>query len=1324
MSNQPDMFEGYLERIKVGISSFILDGWILNKETDSSPDHIDIYLNDHLVSIVTAFYFREDLLQHKKGDGKCAFSIEIPRPSFNDDVNSIKIGVSTFSNVLTATENTEVTYTGGFCHFDCIMENEFKAIGWACDPKNPSSRIKVFLYDGETLLGEDIACLFRHDLIQANIGDGYYGVSIDLPYKLFDGKTHDLHLIAITTVGSIESNIIEFSATPFDVPWDHLDDFSVDKIPQSIINGLREWKKGDYFSASQLLGASTNIEYLSLNYSKILEFGYELLVYKKYDDLLALISKLDLSTITNEISCEETQAALAFLTIVAYCYHTNETLNLQSYMHFFSGKKGCTNFAVKEKIFAFGKLLYTSMLRQPSRTYNPDAYFMLSHAFTNYSDKWKICAITARIILRAKYHSHKFLEVIALYKLLNLSEKIRSDINYIVLYSYITVMHHTPEIISYDEDILTVLPDSILYNPHKVTPLKIEIQSILNKALYTVLLHSNDIGKKDNPYFAVSYRKKSIHFLTTIMDKMHILEPGFNVSYNRPFFKRILLIKNTHLPQCYYYRVKQKIEQIDEFLDWNYTEISDYDIAGLGWQSTLAYVDMVIIARIALSPDLSNFMAYAKSLDIPILYDIDDLIFDEKFFPGSFDEYADTINKELYWQLFLDNSLFHAAMQNSSGFIASTAPLGNAINNALNLNIGEKPTWIHKNSIGIELLRLSKKIIEAKKTYDSNNKVTIFYGSATKAHKKIFYDILLPALNCILDSHSHTKLKLIGFFNIPELLNKHGERITLLEPKSSYWDYLNEFVDVDVNLSILENSSFTDCKSEIKWLEAAVFKIPSIVTPTATYAQILQDKKTVLFAQTTQEWTDALSYLIGNKKRRESLGNHAYELALAQYAPKQAAQNLSVILESTVSHKQKKKSVPRVLFVNVFYAPQSIGGATRVVENQVKEIKSLLGDKIELYVLCADAHPKPRAPYEIEQYVWDNVLVTRLFVPTKAWSEYKDENVFEFATNFFRSYDFDLIHIHCLQYLTASVAEAAKKLHIPYVITVHDAWWVSRHLFLINSKNEPVNIHTLKGEIEDAPGQESSEAMLTDAYNKTLNAVKFRKQHLLHILKDAHKVMAVSEKFGRLYESTGLTNVIVNENGIEPFDRLARVKSLNNKVRVAHIGGNAYHKGFHLFKSALEKFPYENIEALVIDYHLEPGEEYEAQWGTVKVSFLPKFNQNTVNELYSKIDILVAPSVWPESYGLVTREAKYAGVWVIASDRGSIGADVLEGVDGNVISVENDEALADCFLTIDKQPSRYLSRLPVTDVRESLEQGRELAQFYMGLLEQKGYSCR
>ena len=291
----------------------------------------------------------------------------------------------------------------------------------------------------------------------------------------------------------------------------------------------------------------------------------------------------------------------------------------------------------------------------------------------------------------------------------------------------------------------------------------------------------------------------------------------------------------------------------------------------------------------------------------------------------------------------------------------------------------------------------------------------------------------------------------------------------------------------------------------------------------------------------------------------------------------------------------------------------------------------------------------------------------------------------------------DLIHFHCVQRLTPSVCLEALARKIPYVVTVHDGWWISHNQFLLDNDNR-YSVYDL----EDPVGQ------LLE-----YGAGRFgRMKELRFVLDNAKQVLAVSSPFARVYRDLGFTNVRVVENGVSDLPVLKRASFDTTKVRLAHIGGRSFHKGFNHLRAALSDLKCHNIEVLLIDHALSPGEENLTVWGASIVKVRGKFPQTKVGELYAMVDVLVAPSVWPESYGLVVREALQAGCWIIASDRGALSEAVDENC-GFVVPIDNYEALKGVLTEIDSQPHRYKeSPKAVPRFRCSRQQADDLMEVY------------
>ena len=139
--------------------------------------------------------------------------------------------------------------------------------------------------------------------------------------------------------------------------------------------------------------------------------------------------------------------------------------------------------------------------------------------------------------------------------------------------------------------------------------------------------------------------------------------------------------------------------------------------------------------------------------------------------------------------LALDNPFFKTAMGFADHCTASTMPLAEEM--ARHVEPGVQVTVL-PNLLSHEVyFRAQASEPAYSREREEDGRLVVFYGSATKAHKQCFYDILLPALLALLEEHAHVDLHLVGFFaGLPESYLASG-RIKLLEPTSDYLAYLD-----------------------------------------------------------------------------------------------------------------------------------------------------------------------------------------------------------------------------------------------------------------------------------------------------------------------------------------------------------------------------------------------------------------------------------------------------------------------------------------------------------------------------------------------------
>jgi glycosyltransferase involved in cell wall biosynthesis len=139
----------------------------------------------------------------------------------------------------------------------------------------------------------------------------------------------------------------------------------------------------------------------------------------------------------------------------------------------------------------------------------------------------------------------------------------------------------------------------------------------------------------------------------------------------------------------------------------------------------------------------------------------------------------------------------------------------------------------------------------------------------------------------------------------------------------------------------------------------------------------------------------------------------------------------------------------------------------------------------------------------------------------------------------------------------------------------------------------------------------------------------------------------------------------------------------------------------------------------MVDNRYEVGYNRRETWGTTPVEIIGPVPQEVVPRLYAQLDVLLAPSLWPESYGLAAREAKVAGLWVIASSLGAVGEEVEEDIDGYIVDVSDVIQLCDILSRIDENPGRYLAPPRSIDVepRWADDQAEDLIRIYREILE-------
>ncbi len=732
----------------------------------------------------------------------------------------------------------------------------------------------------------------------------------------------------------------------------------------------------------------------------------------------------------------------------------------------------------------------------------------------------------------------------------------------------------------------------------------------------------------------------------------------------------MVLFANHGLPQCRHYRVEQRCRQLDR-LAIAYRLFDSDDAAKA--REALVGARALVVYREPAYVETIRLVLHARAMAIPVFYEIDDLIFDAAHYPDSFDTYRKQIPIEDYVGLLYGVPLFR--------FAATLCDVGIASTEALASHLGPLTRSGDCAVIPNGLDERNTRFLEAPPVARSSaDDILIFYGSGTKAHDRNFNETVGPALIELFAARPKVKLVVVGYLDLGAGLAPFADRILRFDfsrDLDAYWAALSE---ADISLAVLVPGVMNDAKSEIKWLEAAVCAVPSVVSATATYRAVLDEGRDALLCATPQDWRAALFRLVDDAALRRSIGSAARAKAVAGYRLEATASRLAAVLARPELPPPARRKT-RLMIVNVLFPPQTFGGATRVVRDNVDDLVARYGDEFELAVYATDFDALPETS-RVGRYGTVPVFrYGRRFVDE---FDYRDERAGDHFAAVIGAWAPDLVHVHCIQFLTGSIVERCHGAGIPYMVTVHDGWWVSPSQFLVD---------------EDFFLRLPGPRALADAPSgKDALAVVDRKRYLADRLREAAAVTAVSASFAEIYRHCGFTGTRVTPNGlstrfIEARDRPGRRDRAgvgrHERVRIGHIGGRSHHKGIHLLQIALQQGAFTHLEALVIDHAEEAGYEAQELWGTTPVTVRGSIPQDGVFDLYDSLDVLVAPSTWPESFGLVSREALTLGLWVVVSGLGALGEDVIEGENGFVIDVGDARDLIRVLRLIDADPERF-----------------------------------
>ena len=258
---------------------------------------------------------------------------------------------------------------------------------------------------------------------------------------------------------------------------------------------------------------------------------------------------------------------------------------------------------------------------------------------------------------------------------------------------------------------------------------------------------------------------------------------------------------------------------------------------------------------------------------IKVGLDIDDLVFDTKYLDIMLDTIGEKGNQS-YWIAYFASVQTMAKQMDF--FITTNEFLVEKLKGSF-----DKPCAVIRNSLNDEQISASL-AYAAQKDQRSHQNFILGYFSGSPTHAKDFH-VAEPELIEFLNRHDDAVLHVVGFMRFSKEARElvKADKIRFL-PMVDFRKLQRLMSEVDVNIAPLIDNDFTNCKSELKFFEAAVVETTTIASPTYAFKNAIKDGKTGFLCQ-PGEWLDKLEYLYSHPAKNRQIALAAKEYCLKTY---------------------------------------------------------------------------------------------------------------------------------------------------------------------------------------------------------------------------------------------------------------------------------------------------------------------------------------------------------------------------------------------------------------------------------------------------------
>ena len=250
----------------------------------------------------------------------------------------------------------------------------------------------------------------------------------------------------------------------------------------------------------------------------------------------------------------------------------------------------------------------------------------------------------------------------------------------------------------------------------------------------------------------------------------------------------------------------------------------------------LPEIDTLVVARVRYDHVVARLIAAARAHGVRVLFDCDDLVFDTRYVHLVLDTLAQDAAHPGAWDWwFAYMGRIEATARLCDGGIATNDYLAERMREVVPGPVAIVPNFLNRRQqeVSDELLTTKRM-----RRFVADGPVTVGYFSGTPSHNHDF-SIVVGALCRLLERDPDVHFRIVGFMDDIGALASFGHRVERL-PLHDWVNLQRLIAEVEVNIAPLQENVFTNCKSELKFFEAAAVGTWTVATPTTTFAAAME----------------------------------------------------------------------------------------------------------------------------------------------------------------------------------------------------------------------------------------------------------------------------------------------------------------------------------------------------------------------------------------------------------------------------------------------------------------------------------------------------